>query len=324
MPKAASKYPLHSDFADMQDSKKPVNSRLLFDLSNVITRVLTKRYPVDGTKVSERKYKIPCGDGAEITALMFSPTDKSENDKLPLIINYHGGGFVGAWMPHQKAYCLNFVEELNCRVLFVDYRLALRHPFPVPAEDCYSALEWAAEKADTIGVDSSKIVLFGDSAGGTMAAAVAHMARDRNGPDVCFQMLVYPALDSTLSSESMKKYTDTPTLNSYGTALAWKLYLKNGDCGMKGYAAPLLADCFSNLPPVYIETAEFDSLHDDGVNYADALRKAGIEVILNETKGSFHGFDIQADRQYSKLAHKHRAAVLKDVLQDADTHKESK
>ena len=309
-----SKYPLHPDFSDVKDSGKPVSSVLLFRLANLYSRKTVKKLPVDTGRISETFLKIPTCDGSEIDAIMYSPANAACDERLPCVINYHGGAYVGAWLPHQKNYCLKFVENVGCRVLFVDYRLAIDHPFPTPMEDCYAALKWAFENSGRLGIDPERIAVFGDSAGGTFAAAVCHLARDRGIRMPCFQMLIYPALDNSFTSESMIKYTDTPELNCEGTKLAWKFYLKNGDCGMRGYAAPMFAEDLSRLPPAYIETAEFDSLHDDGVNYAAKLRGAGIAVELNETEGSYHGFDIRSDREYSKRMLAYRCEVLKRVF----------
>lgn len=307
-----SKYPLHPDFSDIKDSGKPKASWLLFKLGNMLLRSQEKKVKADGERVKEETVSIPGYKGAKIRVRVFSPAGSS--DALPCVLNFHGGAFVGTGMPHQIKYCLHFAEELKCRVVFVDYRLALEHPFPVPVEDCYAALCWVTENAGKLNIDPKRIAVFGDSAGGALAAAVCQMARDRGVSLPCFQMLIYPVTDSSQSSESAKKYTDVPEFNAQGNKLMWKLYLKNGDFGMPEYAAPLLADNFAELPPAYVETAEFDCLHDEGIAYAEKLRQAGVAVELNETHGSYHGFDIQFDRPYSQRALEHRTEVLKKVF----------
>ena len=127
-------------------------------------------------------------------------------------------------------------------------------------------------------------------------------------------MLIYPVTDSTRSSESANKYMDTPEFNGYGNILMWQTYLANGDNGTPQYAAPLLAEDLSGLPAAYVETAEFDPLHDEDIAYAEKLRAAGVPVELKETRGTYHGFDIKLDRPFSQQALKERADVLRRVF----------
>lgn len=309
-----SKYPLHPDFADIKDSGKPVSSKLLFKIANKISRKQTEAVPVDESVVKEKSYTVRAYKGADINVRIYSPADAEDGEALPCILNCHGGAFVGAWLPHQKGYCLFFAEKLHCRVIFADYRVAVDNPFPTPVEDCYAVLKWVADNCVSLGIDPARIAVFGDSAGGSLAAAVCLMSRDRNGPKICHQMLIYPVTDSSCSSKSAKEFTDVPEFNGLGNVVMWKWYLKNGDFGMPQYAAPLLADDLSGLPPAYVETAEFDCLHDEGVAYAEKLKAFGVEVELNETKGSYHGFDIKAERNYSKQMLAYRGEIMKKVF----------
>ena len=307
-----SKYPLDPEFSDIKDQTSNNSSRFMLDLGNILLKIQAKQAKADGVSVTQEDIKIPGYKGKMIKARVFSPA--SADGKLPCIVNFHGGAFVGTGMRHQLRYCINFAQYSMCKVIFVDYRLALRHPFPVPVEDCYAALVWTYCNAEKLGIDRERIAVFGDSAGGALAAAVCQMARDRKTDIPCFQMLIYPVTDSTQTSESVKRCTDTPQFNSVGNAAMWKYYLADGDHGMPQYAAPLLASDFSRLPPAYIETAEFDCLHDEGVAYGEKLRAEGIDVEIYETRGSYHGFDIQEDREYSKRMLKYRCEVMKRVF----------
>lgn len=307
-----SKYPLDRDFFDIPDSKAPSESTLLLRIGNILLKRNAKKVKADGIKVREEKIRFPGYNGKKIKARFFSPTDADE--KLPCILNFHGGAFVGEGMPHQVNYCLNFAEQLKCKVMFVEYRVAIDHPFPTPVEDCYAALEWVYKNSEKLGVDTEKVAVFGDSAGGSLAAAVCHMAKDRAIKMPCFQMLIYPVTDSGMSTESAKKYVDVPEFNALGNKLMWKLYLKNGDFGTPQYAAPLLADSFAGLPAAYVETAQFDCLHDEGVAYAEKLKAAGVEVTLNETKGSYHGFDIHMEKKHSKHMLAERTEILRKAF----------
>lgn len=307
-----SKYPLDPEFADIPDLENNNSSRLALNMGNVLLKLQARQAKADNVSVTQRDEKIPGYLGKKIKVRIFSPV--GEDGELPCIVNFHGGAFVGTGMRHQLRYCINFAEHARCRMIFVDYRLALRHPFPVPVEDCYAALVWTYENAERLGIDRERVAVFGDSAGGSLAAAVCQMARDRGSRIPCFQMLIYPVTDSTQTSNSVKRFTDTPGFNSVGNEAMWRYYLANGDFGMPQYAAPLLAESFENLPDAYVETAEFDCLHDEGIAYAEKLKQAGAKVEINETRGSYHGFDIQEDREYSKRMLSHRCDVMKKVF----------
>lgn len=151
-------------------------------------------------------------------------------------------------------------------MVFVDYRWAPRHAFPVGVEDCYAAFQWVYQKAEEIGIDPDKIAMGGDSAGGALAAAVCLMARDRKASKICFQMLIYPVTDARQVTESVKEFIDTPLWNGKQNQKMWKLYLGQGVHPNKAYASPMEAASFNNLPDAYIEVAEFDCLRDEGIH----------------------------------------------------------
>ena len=174
----------------------------------------------------------------------------------------------------------------------MQYRLAPKHPFPIPAEDCYEALKWAYDNSESLGISREKIALGGDSAGGCLVAAVTQMARDRSLEiDIRFQLLIYPFVDQSMASESNRRFTDTPMWNSNLSKFMKGGYVQDSNIENYVYASPIEGSC-EKLPQAYIETAEFDCLHDDGICYAEKLRSQGIAVVLNETKGTMHGFDI--------------------------------
>lgn len=240
-------------------------------------------------EISIRRERISGYQNGTIEVFVMEPKNvKTEN----CLIYYHGGGFffegAGYHYRNAKAYALN----TPCKVLFVQYRLAPKNPFPIPAEDSYEALKWAYENAEGLGIDKEKIAVGGDSAGGCLAAAVTQMARDR-GFDINlkFQLLLYPFVDQSMSSESNLRFTDTPMWNSTLSKQMAGGYVTDPNVENFVYASPIEGNC-ANLPSAYIETAEFDCLHDDGINYAKKLRDADILVELNETKGTMHGFDI--------------------------------
>jgi acetyl esterase/lipase len=149
-----------------------------------------------------------------------------------------------------------------------------------------------AESAGRFGIDPKRIAVGGDSAGGNLAAATALLARDGGSAQPCFQMLIYPVIDRRMQTESMKRFSDTPMWNSVLNAKMWKWYLEGAGSANIEYASPIEADSLVGLPEAYVETAEFDCLHDEGAAYAAALNSAGCLTRLNETSGTMHGFDI--------------------------------
>ncbi len=233
---------------------------------------------------------IPSFRGGEIELVILTP--RGIQTPAPCLIDIHGGGFVYEAADSHYRHALTYAKEARCVVVFVLYRLAPKYPFPYPQEDCYAALCWVNENAEKLGVDRARIGIGGDSAGGTLTAACCMMARDRTfAARPLFQLLIYPWLDSRNSSEASKKYTDTPMWNA---TLSQKLSpLTNPDPSATplAYRSPVEADSFDDLPPAYIEVAEFDSLHDDGILYADLLTEAGIPVELHAPEGTMHGFD---------------------------------
>ena len=174
---------------------------------------------------------------------------------------------------------------------------------------------WTYDNAEDLGIDTSRIGIGGDSAGSSLAVGVCLMARQRNHPiKFRFQMLPYPFLDARNESESCKRFTDTPMWNSsLSDRIGPMTKVDKNDPNYIWYS-PVEAESFEGLPPAYIETAEFDCLHDDGILYAELLRSAGIEVTLNETKGTMHGFDIATKAPTTLAAMKQRIAFMKRMI----------
>ena len=210
---------------------------------------------------------------------------------------------------------MGYAKEVGCKVVFPLYRLAPGHPFPAFYEDCYAVFRWAYDHADDLGIDVNRIGIGGDSAGATLAVGVCMMARERNHPvKFRFQMLPYPYLDARNESESCKRFTDTPMWNSTLSHKIGPMTKVSRDDPDYVLYSPVEADSFEGMPPAYIETAEFDCLHDDGILYAKLLEEAGIEVTLNETKGTMHGFDIAVKAPTTLKAMERRIDFLKRMI----------
>jgi acetyl esterase len=203
-----------------------------------------------------------------------------------LVIYYHGGGFVfgdlrgGDWIAGTVAH------DLDAVVVSADYKLAPKHPFPAGVEDCYEVLEWATANAASLGADASRVGVIGESAGGNLAAVVALMARERGGPAVHHQALLYP-VTTTQDTPSRLANADAFILTKADMDRFDELYA--GD-HTDWRESPLLATSHAGLPPAIIIVAGHDPLHDDGVLYADALRADGVEVKLIDYPAMPHGF----------------------------------
>jgi acetyl esterase/lipase len=165
-------------------------------------------------------------------------------------------------------------------------------------EDCYAAYKWIIENANKLKIDIAKIAVCGDSAGGALAAGLTQLIRDRKASQLLFQMLIYPVIDIKQNTHSMKTYYDTPMWNSKLNDKMWRYYVA-GTHDRK-YASPIETEDLSNLPNAYIEAAQFDCLHDEGLEYAEKLRNNGVEVIVNDTLGTIHGFDYNDKSEYSQ------------------------
>ncbi|WP_344066555.1 alpha/beta hydrolase [Microbacterium pumilum] len=204
----------------------------------------------------------------------------------PLIVYFHGGGFVygdlrgGDWM------CGTVAKGLDAIVVSVEYRLAPKHPFPAGVDDCFAMLIWAAHHARELGADADRLGVMGESAGGNLAAVAALMARDNGGPRIRHQALLYPATGAG-ETESRRANADAYILTAADMATFGELY--GGDVD-DWRVSPLKAESLAGLPATTVIVGGHDPLHDDGVNYADALREAGVGVQLIEYPAMPHGF----------------------------------
>ncbi|WP_423746091.1 alpha/beta hydrolase (plasmid) [Haladaptatus sp. SPP-AMP-3] len=238
------------------------------------------------------QFEIEGPDGS-IPVRLYLPEDGDgdDGDDRSLVVYYHGGGFVLGDLDSADGVCRRLVNEASCVVCSVDYRLAPEHPFPAGFEDAYAAAEWASEQADALRVNRDKIAVAGDSAGGNFAAAVALAARDRDGPDLAHQFLIYPAVRSPVQpvTESMEN-AEGYLLDA--DAMEWfdeQYHVRPSDARNE-YAHPLLARDLSDLPPATVVTAGFDPLRDEGIAYADRLSEDGVSVEHRDYEAMVHGF----------------------------------
>ena len=259
--------------------------------------------------------RIPGCGGDDIEVILAEPRGV-ETDRC--LVYFHGGGFFFGAAGLHYALVKRYALETPCKVVFADYRRTPKHPFPVPAEDCYAAFRWTVENAEELGVAPEKIAVGGDSAGGCLCAAVTLMARDRMRRKPCFQMLIYPVTDRRMDSDSYRRFSDTPMWNAPLSGIMFRGYLPEGWAGKIGYASPAEAEDHSGLPDAYVEAAEFDCLHDDAVSYAGILRRAGVPVEFYETRGTMHGFDIVRAAPTTQAAVARRVNFMRQAFRKAE------
>ncbi|MEM6256189.1 MAG: alpha/beta hydrolase [Cyanobacteria bacterium P01_D01_bin.156] len=212
------------------------------------------------------------------------------DDDLPVIVFFHGGGWVTGSLETHDRLCRRIAKGTGALIMAVDYRLAPWHKYPIPLEDCYDAVLWASSQAKSLGADANQLVVMGDSAGGNMAAAVCLMARDLSGPKIHRQILLYPAVDGTLSCGSHQRYGEAPLLTQTAVHFFRAQYMKTLADTEEAYFSPLLAKSLEQLPPAFILTAEYDPLHDEAEAFAEQLSAAGGTVIYKNYPGMVHAF----------------------------------
>jgi acetyl esterase len=239
-----------------------------------------------GVRIADRQ--LPVGDHP-LAARVYTPT-AAGNLPLPLVVYFHGGGWVLGHTRSYDALCSQLAARVGAVVVSVGYRLAPEHRMPTAAEDAYAATVWLAKNAAEVGADGSRLAVAGDSAGGNLAAVVPILARDRGGPSIAVQAMFYPATDGTLSSPSLAEHADGPILTLASVRAYRALYLGPDGDDRDVRISPLLADDLSGLPPALVQSAELDPLRDDGARYAAALREAGNDVRYTEYAGAPHGY----------------------------------
>jgi len=235
-----------------------------------------------------RNIAIPL-EGRTLAARLYIP--EGAGDSPPLTVFYHGGGWVIGTLETHDATCRALARASGSALLSVAYRLAPEHPYPAPVEDAYAALCWAAANAASLGVDGARLAVAGDSAGGNLAAATAIMARDRNGPALRYQLLLYPVTDADFTRPS---YRENGGQGGFLTEEAmrwfWRQYLGDTPASQAPLALVLNTADLSCLPAATVITAEYDPLRDEGMAYAKRLREFGVDADADVAEGMIHGF----------------------------------
>ena len=228
-------------------------------------------------------------DGADgpLPARLYRPEGVSGG---PVIVFFHGGGWVIGSLDSHDNTAGRMAAESGCTVVSVEYRLAPETKFPGPLEDCYAATAWVAAHAAELDVDPTRLAIAGDSAGGSLAAAVALLARERSGPAIAFQLLIYPVTDTTLDYPSWHEFGEPGWILSTPDMRWMHDHHLGGAEGVDWRAAVIRAEDVSGLPPALVVTGELDPLRDEGEAYAEKLRAAGVPTETIRGVGMCHGF----------------------------------
>ncbi|MCW2866638.1 MAG: alpha/beta hydrolase [Marmoricola sp.] len=212
----------------------------------------------------------------------------------PALLWIHGGGMIMGGAGDDAAFCSRVAQETGALVASVEYRLAPEHPFPTPLEDCYVALQWLARQP---GVDPGRVAVGGASAGGGLAAGLALLVRERGGPHLAFQLLVYPMIDDRTTTRTDVDTSRLRLWNQSSNSLGWRCYLGPGlrpgqPTGVPVPAAPARAGDLAGLPPAWVGVGDADLFHDEDRAYAERLEAAGVPCTLHVVPGAYHGFDV--------------------------------
>lgn len=256
---------------------------------------------LEASGLTRRDVAIPGYLGDEITVSVVARRD--HRGLGPGIYHTHGGGMVSGDRFSGLTQALPWVVEHDAVLVTVDYRLAPEHPDPYPVEDCYAGLLWTAEHARELGMDPDRLLIAGQSAGGGLAAGVALMARDRQGPALIGQVLMYPMLDDRDRTVSSAQFEGVGVWDRGSNAMGWTALLgeRRGTDDVSVHAAPARASDLAGLPPAFIDCGSAEVFRDEDVAYATALWHAGVQAELHIWPGGFHGFDLTAP--HTALAH---------------------
>lgn len=254
---------------------------------------------------------VDAGD-RQIPVRIYNPYGSSG---LPAVIFFHGGWFFAGDLETHDRPLRALANAAGCMVVAVDYRLAPEHPFPAAIDDGISVLNWVATEGDRFCIDPNRLIIAGDSAGGTIAAVLARKMAAIKGLHVLLQVLIYPVTDPSLQSESWHKFADGPIITLDIALRAWHMYVPDQTYRQSADAAPILAGDLADSPNALVIVAEYDPLHDEGIAYATHLEKAGVQVRTRTYEGMPHGFFQMAGYiDEGKRVIEEIAAAIEDVF----------
>lgn len=297
------KYELDKKLKFLRYLKSPM-SRFIICVGNFLLRILPNGMKSNKDLSIEKKYFIS-RDGSKIKTYIVTPNGM-ENEKLPCLVYYHGGGFVyeGGFSHYRNVR--DYSKGAGIKVVYVCYRLAPKYKFPIPQNDCEDAFKWVCKNADVLNVDKEKILVGGDSAGGSLTLGVTLAVQDFEIKPIA-QLLIYPVVDEKMRSDSMKVFDNTPVWDSKRNKKMWKYYFPKTEFD---FVSPLDFEDMEVFPKTFVEVTEFDPLRDEGLMLFEKLQN---EKVLNETKKTVHGYDVVSSCEITKESMKKRIEFLKSV-----------
>ena len=311
--------PLHPQATEVLAAMEEAGFRLSTEMTPTEMRGYTIQTQQDGAlaevgRVADRV--IPGPDGGDLPIRIFWPHGAGEGDRLPgVVVFFHGGGWVLGSIETHEPQVRAMVNRTGLVYVSVEYRLAPEDPYPAAVEDCYAATCWVAAHAAELGVDPTRLAVAGDSAGGNLAAVTTLVARDRGGPPIAYQLLVYPCCDMDPDAWwSMAANADGPLLTR--AVMQWFYDHYTGDADRTDpYMSPVHAPSHADLPPGLIITAEYDPLCDEAEAYGAQLAAAGCDVTCTRYDGMFHGFfGFDSEMDAAEAAQQEAAAALRAAL----------
>lgn len=282
--------------------------------TEVRARLKASRRPARPVQVGHVENRAVPGPAGDIPVRIYQPLDPEPGAALPVLVYFHGGGFVLCDLDSHDSCCRRLANGIGAIVVSVDYRLAPEHPFPAAVEDAWAATEWAAAHAAALGGDPARLVIAGDSAGGNLAAVIAMTARDRGGPAIAFQLLIYPVVDQRRKSSLSSPHTKSGVLTSEHMQWFTAQYLGASGAQSEVSASPILGD-LTGLPDAHVLTGALDPLCEEGEEYGRLLAAGGAKVSVRRYERGFHGFFNLADHLPAAAeATEDVCAVVRDAL----------
>jgi acetyl esterase len=308
--------PLHPQARKLLDAMAALGAPPLSSVDAATARKMMEAAPrPPGAAMHINDTRLIPGPAGDIPVRVYTPYGVAGRGPVPVIVYFHGGGWVIGSLASHDGTCRNLAQASGCIVVAVDYRLAPETRYPGAVEDAVAATRWVAEHARSFGGDPARLAVAGDSAGGNLAAVVALVAKAEGGPAIGFQALVYPVTDFNFDTPSYSENAEGYLLSKASMEWFWGHYLgEDTSRGLEPHASPLRAESLEGLPPALVITAEFDPLRDEGNAYARRLADAGVPVEHKEWPGQIHGFFGNPALDDGQLAIEHVARAIRDAF----------
>ncbi len=294
------KYPIDEELIKLRKMHLP-NNRLLVLAINAYLSTLPNK--IDKNLIEYREWNT-----FGVTMHMFTPVSLKE-ETTPCLYYIHGGGFVFKATDVQYHYEQQYALKCNCRVIGIDYHLMPKHIWPDPTKECIKGYEYILENANKLRIDTNNIVVGGDSAGGLLSLESYFGMKEKGLMLPRGLMLIYPVVDHTSSTESIKRFTDTPVWDGKANKLFWKQFLNGQE-----YVSPLQRATELDVDNLFVEVEEFDCLHDEGKLLYEKAKESAFKATLLDNKGTFHAFDANYDAAVSRKTLESRSSFIDECF----------